>query len=426
MKVTMNYGKSGYSMDLPDDWNTTVVRKPVMPILPMPNASISASLSNAVGSPSLKELALGKRRACILVCDITRPVPNSLLLPAVIHELMDAGMDKAQITVLVATGLHRPNEGEELRDVIGDDWVLNTVEVVNHFAREDADHVWIGKASSGVDLKIDRRFVDADLRIAIGLVEPHFMAGYSGGRKLVVPGVAHADTIGQLHSYRLLDDPRSKNCVIDGNPLHQTQREAVWMLGGAYGVNIVLDENRNISFVNFGELVESHLAAVSFIRNYCEIPLGRKFKTVVTSAAGYPLDKTYYQTVKGIVGAIDALEPGGDLFILSECSEGLGSMEFQESQSHLVSRGVEGFLKDISHKPEASVDEWETHLLANAMRVGNIHLYSTGLSDEDQSLTGVQQITSLENEISMCIKRSGDRNLAVIPEGPYVIPFTTE
>jgi len=322
MKYLMDYGRTGLELELPDHWDVTVIGKKPMPVLKDPAAAMVEALTRPVGSKTLAEEAEGHSSACILICDVTRPVPNRLILPAVIRELLQAGLDAQQITVMVATGLHRPNEGAELRDVVGDDWVLETVRVVNHFARNDEDHVSLGLTSRGTPIKLDRRFVEADLRLITGLVEPHFMAGYSGGRKLIVPGVAHADTITRLHSAAFLESPSAANCVLDGNPLHEEQLEIVRLIGGALGVNTVINELRQTCFVNFGDVIESHHVAVDFMKKYGEIVMPRRFGTVITSSAGYPLDKTYYQTIKGMVGPMDILQPDGDLFIVSECSEG--------------------------------------------------------------------------------------------------------
>ena len=231
---------------------------------------------------------------------------------------------------------------------------------------------------------IDRRFVDADLRIAVGLVEPHFMAGYSGGRKIVAPGVAHEKTIRTFHSARVLEHCRAVNCVIEGNPLHEAQLEIVRMIGKCLALNTVIDEERRLSFVNFGEIEASHLEAVAFVRPYAEVPMKKRFRTVVTSSAGYPLDKTYYQTVKGMVGALEILEPGGTLVTVSKCSEGVGSKEYAEAQRSLIRLGPERFLQEILPKRYAAIDEWQAEMQVKAMKKGKVCLYSEGLSKEQQ------------------------------------------
>jgi len=422
MHIDLRYGKGTYRLDLDPGWDVTVIRKPEMPLLPDPVAAVRAALAQPVGARPLAEEARGAKSACILVCDITRPVPNGLFLPLLVRELMDAGIPADGITILVATGLHRPNEGAELAELVGDPWVMQTVRVLNHFARNDADHVDLGATSRGTPVKLDRRFVEADVRIATGLVEPHFMAGYSGGRKVIAPGVAHKDTITTFHSARFMAHPRAANCVLEGNPLHEEQLEIMGKLGHALALNTVIDEHRQLSFVNFGEVVQSHLLAVDFIRRYAVVPIERKFATVVTSAAGYPLDKTYYQTVKGMVAPIGILAPGGDLLIVSECAEGMGSLEYVDAQRRLLGLGPDGFMADISAKRFADIDEWQTQMQLKPMRVGAVHLYSEGLNADSVRLTGVHKMDSVPDAIRASVQRSGDAHIAVIPEGPYVVP----
>ena len=422
-KLELSYGRGRLALDLPDGLEVTVICKPAMPAIPDPQAAVRAALAEPVGVPPLRELARGKSSACILICDITRPVPNGLFLPTLIRELLEAGLAAERIKVLVATGLHRPNEGAELEELVGSRWVMETVEVENHFARNDEDHINLGvTAGLGVSVKLDRRLVEADLKIATGLVEPHFMAGYSGGRKVIAPGVAHRDTITTFHSARFMEHPNAANCVLDGNPLHEEQLEIVRMLGGALALNTVIDEDRRLSYVNFGDIVHSHLAAVEHVRAFAEVPVARRFRTVVTSAAGYPLDKTYYQTVKGMVAPIDILAAGGDLIIASACSEGIGSAEYRDAQRRLVANGPERFLEEIGKKRFADIDEWQTEMQLKPMRLGSIKLFSDGLSDDDRSLTGVETVASIESAVQESVARSGDRRIAVIPEGPYVVP----
>ena len=422
MQVTMHYGKTGFPLDLFDDWDVTVIRKKPMPILHDPLTALKETFEHPTDAKSLSELARGHRNACILICDITRPVPNGTILPTLIQLLVSSGMKPTDIRVLVATGLHRPNEGEELREVVGSDWTLETVKVENHFARRDEDHADLGSTRHGTPVRLDRRFVEADLRIVVGLVEPHFMAGYSGGRKVIAPGIAHRDTITSIHAASMLEQKGVENCVIDGNPLHQELSEIATMAGECYAVNVVIDEARQISFVNFGDIEKSHAEAVSFVRPFAEVSVAQKFKTVVTSGAGYPLDKNYYQTVKGMVAALDILEPGGNLFIVSECTEGIGSPEYAECQRRLIDMGAEAFMEQILPKTKADIDEWETEMQLKVAKVGKIHLYSSCLCDADKQLTGVVHIDSLVEAIQQSVNEFGDKRVAVIPEGPYVIP----
>jgi len=268
----------------------------------------------------------------------------------------------------------------------------------------------------------DRRFVEADLKIATGLVEPHFMAGYSGGRKVIAPGIAHKDTITTFHSARFMEHPRAANCVLDGNPLHEAQLEIVAMLGGAFALNTVIDDERRLSFVNFGEIKASHLEAVEHIRAFATVPIEEKFQTIVTTAAGHPLDKTYYQTVKGMVGPLEIMADGADLIIASACSEGMGSNEFVEAQRRLVEHGPERFLESLLEKRFADIDEWQTEMQLKPMRIGKIKLFTEGLDEASRALTGIEVIDSVEQAVRASVARTGDPRVAVIPEGPYVVP----
>ncbi len=423
MKIDLLYGRKGLTIDLPEAVRAHVIRKHPMPLLPDPSGAVRRALEKPVGCPSLLELAKGKRNACILICDITRPVPNGLILPPLVESLNRAGIPGENILILVATGLHRPNEGEELREVVGSDEIFKTIRIENHFARDKETHVDLGKTSGGIPIMIDRRFAEADLKIVTGLVEPHFMAGYSGGRKVVSPGVAYQDTILMFHRAKILEHCKAANCVIEGNPLHNEQMEIVRAIGGVVAVNVVIDERRRLGFVNSGEVEASHALAIAFMRKHAEIRIPRRFKTIVTTSAGYPLDKTYYQTVKGMVGVMDILEPGGTIIIASECSEGMGSPEFAEAQRLLCQVGPERFMRLIEGRDKALIDEWETEMLLKPLRVGHIQLYSTGLSESERDHVFVEMVPSVEEAVAASVRAHGDTEIAVVPEGPYVIPL---
>ena len=422
-EVELAYGRGRLIVALPPDCEPTVIRQQPLPPLADPAAALADALAHPVGSAPLAELARGRRSACILICDITRPVPNGLFLRPLVDQIVAAGVPLAEITVLVATGLHRPNLGHELAELVGDPWVLEHVRVENHDARDDAAHRWLGRTTArGTPVSLDRRFADADLKIATGLVEPHFMAGWSGGRKVIAPGVAHHTTIRTFHSARFMEHPRAVQCTLEGNPLHEEQLEIVRMLGDVYALSTVVDEDRRLVHVAFGEVVQSHQSVVDHVAAAVRVPVGRRFGTVLTSAAGYPLDKTYYQTVKGMVTPLDVLAPGGTLIIASECSEGFGSAEFRAAQQRLATLGADAFLATLTGKDLADVDEWQTEMQLKPMRHGRVELYSTGLAEADRALTAVHVVDDLTAAVQASMDRTGDRAVAVIPDGPYVVP----
>jgi nickel-dependent lactate racemase len=422
METDILYGRGHLTVHFPDELAVTLVRKQSMPHLEDPALKLREAFQSPSSCAPLQQLARTRKRVCILICDITRPVPHAVLLPPLIAELMAGGIAKENILILIATGLHRPNEGDELREVIGSDAILRSVPIANHFARDRGAHADLGRTASGIPILIDRRFTEADLRITVGLVEPHFMAGYSGGRKLVVPGVAHCDTIFRLHAGGIMDHPRAANCVIDGNPVHREQLDMLRAVGEIFALNVVIDEQRRIGLVNFGEVKASHAEAVAFMRDHAEVSLPRRFKTVVTSAAGYPLDKTFYQSIKGMVGVMDILEPGGTIVIASECSEGMGSPEFVEAQRTLCRLGPDGFMAEVLKRDLARIDEWQTQMLVKALRLGRIQLFTTGLKPADLADIYVTPVGSVEAAVMESVRTHGDPHVAVVPEGPYVIP----
>jgi nickel-dependent lactate racemase len=423
MRCALRYGKNGLEVSLPDSWNVTVVSRRPLPAARHPAACIEAALSSPAGAEDLAREARGAASACIMICDSTRPVPNHLILRPLIERLLGAGLSPKAITVLVATGLHRPNEKEELASVVGDPWVAEHAVIANHFARQDDAHVMLGTTSQGVPVSIDRRVVDADVRVAVGLVEPHFMAGWSGGRKLVLPGCAGADTIMAFHSARMLEDPKAEACSLDGNPLHEAQGEALRMLGKTLAVSVVINDARELAFASYGGAEESLAAAVAFAELYVRVGLPAAFPVVLSTGAGFPLDSTYYQTVKGFCTGASILEPGGDLFVASNCAEGFGSRDFRASQERLCRGGKEAFRAESRRKARAAVDEWETVMLLKALDVGRVHLYSEGLSTDEHALTGAVPVNDLLDDLRAAVERAAGCRLAVIPEGPYAAPF---
>ncbi|MDQ2083593.1 nickel-dependent lactate racemase [Xanthobacteraceae bacterium Astr-EGSB] len=420
--VELAFGRRQLSVELPDKAEPTIIRKVPLAKIVDPHGAVRQALAEPVAAAPYSELVKNRRSACVLICDITRPVPNRLFLRPLVEGLMTAGMPAEKITIVIATGLHRPNEGAELEELVGDPWVLQTVRVENHFARNEEDHVDLGATRRGTPVRIDRRFVDADLRIVSGLIEPHFMAGWSGGRKVIAPGVAYHETIRTFHNARFMEDPLAIQCNLVGNPLHEEQLEIVGKIGEVYAVNTIIDEERDLVFVNFGEVIASHAAAVDFVTESTVVKYPRRFKTVVTSSAGYPLDKTYYQTVKGMVTPMDILEPGGTLIIASECSEGFGSPEFLDAQQRMIAMGPERFLATLKAKSFAEIDEWQTEMQMKPMRMSRVQLYTTGLDAEQRRATGVELVETVDAAIRESIARHRDPTLAVIPEGPYVVP----
>jgi nickel-dependent lactate racemase len=423
MNVELKYGRHGLDFELNEP--ATVFRTSEMPAIEDPTAGLEESLVNPIGTVALREIAAGRRRACIVVSDITRPVPNTILLPPLLEALGDAGMRPDSISLLVATGIHRAPTEEELAEVLGEE-IIATHEVTSHNARDESSIKRIGYTNSGTPIEINRTYLESDLKIVVGLVEPHFMAGYSGGRKSVAVGLTSIESIKYLHGTHFLEHPGSRNCELAGNPLHAELSEIAGVAGIDFCVNTVIDARRRIGGIFCGDPVRSHRAACDFVEKYCTVHTDFPFDIVVTTAAGYPLDTTYYQAVKGLVGALDVLAPGGGIILASECKDGLGSPDFRRVLERLRECGdFDGFLLHLSEPANFVIDQWEVEMLIRALRRGEIFLYSTGLPDSDWPLTFAQRVESMEQGLSRAIARSGGTpRIAVIPEGPYVVPIS--
>ena len=308
MLVTMRYGSSGRQVEFPEG-NTTVLRMRTLPALQEPSRALKASLEAPIGCAPLAELARGKRTACVVISDITRPVPNELLLNGILGVLEGYGIARDDILILIATGVHRPNLGDELVRLVGAG-IAGQYRIENHYATELDQHTDLGQTSRGTRALIDRRYCEADLKITTALVEPHLMAGYSGGRKAICPGLASLETMKIMHGPGILEHPNASPGVLDGNPFHEEALEIARMAGVDFIVNMALDEARQPVGVFAGELDAAHRRACAIVSQQTRVEV-EPADIVVTSSAGAPLDATFYQAIKGPVGALSAVKPGG-------------------------------------------------------------------------------------------------------------------
>ncbi len=425
MKTTLKYGKRGLDVEFGGD--ITVFRTRDMPFIGEPAARLCECLNGPVGTPSLREIASGRCDACIVVSDITRPVPNKTLLPPIIETLKSAGIPSEKISLLVATGIHRAPTDAELAEILGEE-IAAGYRVVIHDARDPSSIARVGSTSRGTPIEINRTYMESDLRLVVGLVEPHFMAGYSGGRKSVAVGLTSVESIKHLHGTKFLEHPGSGNCELTANPLHAELTEIALAAGVDFCVSAVIDADRRIGGIFCGDLVRSHAEACEWTERYCTARAEKPFDVVVTTGGGYPLDTTYYQAVKGLVGALGVLSPGGAVIIAAECSDGLGSGEFRRVLQNLRNLGdYDKFVRHISRLGSFVIDQWEVEMLVKVLRRTKIYLYSTGIAGPDWPLTFAEPVESVEDGIFLASKLIGVvPRIAVIPEGPYVVPLSDD
>jgi nickel-dependent lactate racemase len=419
MKVTMAYGKDGLPVDIPDRNLVKILRMRDKPVIGNPHAATLDCLAHPAGTPPLADLAKGKKSAVIVVSDITRPVPNAVILPPMLEVLENAGIPRDGITILNATGIHRPNEGEELVTLLGRD-IPKRYRIVNHRGRDLASHDFLGETPIyKAPIHVDKEFFRADLRILTGLIEPHFMAGFSGGRKAVMPGICAFETVKVLHGPDLMGHPSAIGGVIDGNPVHEEMLYVARKAGADFILNVTLNEKRGITGIFAGELEAAHREGVAFARTQCVDTVDEPVDAVVTSSAGFPLDLTFYQTVKGMTEAMPILKPGGAIIIASRCGEGIGSAEFTKLM--LETERWEDFLADIRKPGYYVLDQWEFQKLCTVLEKHEVWLYSEGIDPETQKKLFMTPLSSVEEGIALAKKRYGENaRIAVIPEGPYV------
>jgi len=423
MRVKLDYGKTGLECDLPDE--NVVGPLEIRPVEPLADAQaeLTRLLDAPTGTPALREVARGKTSACVLICDVTRPVPNELILNGVLPVLEQAGIPRENILILVATGLHRPNEGDELIELVGAEIAAN-YRIENHHGKHRDEHTYLGETPRGVPAWIDTRYIEADLKIATGLIEPHLMAGYSGGRKLICPGIAAIETVRVWHGPDFLEHPKADCGVIEGNPVHEENTRIARMAGCDFIVNVTLDSERHVTSIVAGEMEQAFMKGVSFVESVVKAPVSEPCDIVVTSSAGYPLDATFYQSIKGLTGVLPIVKQGGTIIIAARLDEGIGSAEFQ--QLFREHENLDAFMHRILGKDYFVIDQWQLEEMAKVCRRASVTYVTEGLSPETLGGLYVNSAPTVEQAVEQALKQHGpSARIAVIPKGPYVIPVVS-
>ncbi|HEV2945931.1 MAG TPA: nickel-dependent lactate racemase [Gemmataceae bacterium] len=424
VRITLDYGRTGLEVDLPDD--RVVGPLAIRPAGPLanPEEAVAKALQQPIGSRPLAELARGRKNACILVCDITRPVPNRLILPPILRTLEEQGIKRRDTLILIATGLHRPNEGKELDELLGSE-IVNNYRVENHHGKVKEEHDFLGVTPNGVPVWLDSRYVRADLKITTGLIEPHLMAGYSGGRKVICPGIAALETVKVWHGPRFLEHPKADSGILEGNPVHEENTRIALMAGCDFIVNVCLDGQRRVTWVGAGDMIQAWEEGVRFVERVVKVPVSEPLDIVVTSCAGYPLDTTWYQAIKGLTGALPIVKQGGTIIMAASLSEGLGSPEFQQLMTD--NRDLRQFKQRILGKDYFVMDQWQLEELAKVMERCRVKVVSDGVPPETLRQCYVESAVTVEEAVTDCLAVYGSSaKIGVIPKGPYVLPYVTK
>ena len=422
MNVSIAYGRRQLAVTLPDSF-TTVISPAHRDGLPDERAALRAALDAPIGATALRNQLRPGARVCVVFTDITRPTPNERLIPWVLEYLADAGVPNAAITLLNSTGTHRPNTRAELEVMLTPE-VVRDYRVINHECEKSEDLAPFGHTKTGAPVLIHRAIAEADVRIVTGFIEPHFFAGFSGGPKGIMPGCAGLETVMSNHGAHHISDPGATFGRNEGNPLWEELRDIALRVGPSFLVNVTLNEERRITGVFAGDLVEAHRAGTEFVRATAMQPVSGLFDIVITSNSGYPLDMNLYQGVKGMSAAARIVRPEGLIILACECAEGVP----HGSPFDTLLRSAAGpaeILALLTQPGFVRAEQWQAQIQALISSRARVLLYSNLQPEAVRAahLTPCADIAvAVEEEIS---RLGGSARVAVLPHGPLTIPYLT-
>lgn len=419
MDVKLSYGKTGLIINCPAD-RTTVIEPTFVNALPDPIGAIQNAIRNPLDSKPLKFLVKPGQKVAISVCDITRPIPTKLILPVVLNELKQ--IPNEDIVILVATGTHRPNTKNELIDMLGAE-IVDAFPILNHDAFNNENLINMESTENGIPIYLNRNWIESDVKITLGFVEPHFFAGFSGGPKMVAPGLAGFSTIMALHDFQMIADKNSRWGVTVGNPIHDSIREIASKIPVTFSIDVTLNRNNEITCCYAGNLFKVHKAATDVIKRISMKPVNKAFDLVVTTNSGYPLDLNMYQAIKGISAGYQIVKKGGTIICAAECSDGIP--EHGEYKNILSSASTpKELLKQISNPGDEKHDQWQAQIQAQIQCTSNIKFKSDYLSDEQIKSAFMEPISDISDQIQQTLQNlPKNAELCVLPEGPQTIPY---
>jgi lactate racemase len=420
VKVDLAYGSDGLAVDVPGE-RTTVVEPQYPPAAPDGRVAVLEALRMPVAGPPLREVARRGGTLAISICDGTRPQPRRVVVPAILEEL-DGLVRLEDVVLLVATGTHRPNTDDELREMLGDE-LLAAVRVVNHDARDEASLTWMGRLGADVPVWLNSEWVAADLRITTGFVEPHFFAGFSGGPKLVAPGLAGLETTLVLHDAARIGHPDARWGVTHGNPVHDDVRAIAAATGTHFSLDVVLDGAHRIAGAFGGRMAEMHEAACAVVRRTALRAVPRPFDVVLTTNSGFPLDQNLYQAVKGMSAAAQVVRSSGTIVCAAECRDGFPSHgSYHEELTAAGSPAA--LLEAIAARTRTVPDQWQIQIQAAIQERSRVIMHTAYLSDTELAAAHLEQTADVEGTVRSLLDEAGPAaRLCVLPYGPLTIPY---
>lgn len=420
MKIALAYGRTGLQVELPDTAQVTVVEPAFREGVRDPMAALAEALRHPLAARPLAELARPRDTVGIVFSDITRPTPNHLLIPALCRAL--AHLPDAQLLLFNATGTHRPNTDTELRGMLGDE-VVERFRIIQNDAGDGDAHRYVGTTRSGNAIALLGEFLDCDVRILTGFIEPHFFAGFSGGGKAVMPGLAALDCIRTNHSARYLDDPAATWGVTAGNPLWEEIHQAGLMAAPDFLLNVTLNRHKEITAVFAGDYTVAHAQGCAYAKATAMTPVPAPFDIVIASNSGYPLDLNLYQSVKGMSAAAQVVKPGGSIIIAADCWDGIPAHgEYHRLLSEASS--LSELLAMVRMPGFSCQDMWQAQIHAQIGLKADVYFHSGNLSEEQVRRALLLPCARIEDTVALLLQKYGpEASICVLPEGPQTIPF---
>ncbi|MBA7507293.1 Lactate racemase [subsurface metagenome] len=423
MKIKLAYGREGLDINLPNHLNVDVVEPRYREGLADQAAAIEDALLRPIDSKPLQDLAKRTDTVGIVVNDITRPTPYKLILPILLRELRS--IPDEQILFFNATGTHRSNTEVELREMMGDE-VLSRYRIIQNDAKDRSSHEFVGTTKSENKIWLHKEYLDCETRILTGFIEPHIFAGFSGGGKAVMPGLALLESILKNHSDKNINHPKATWGVTDGNPIWEEIQQAASLAPPSFLLNVALNREKEITAVFAGDFRKAHEQGCHYVKKNAMAAVRKPYDIVVTSNSGYPLDLNLYQSIKGMSAAAQVVKEGGAIIAVADCWDGIpdhgeyGKL-LREAESHnslLRTVRQEGFMRQ---------DMWQAQLHGLICQKADVYFHSHNLSDEQIERAFFKPCSRVEETIEELLQKYGqDASICVLPEGPQTIPYVSQ
>ncbi|MFW9939840.1 MAG: nickel-dependent lactate racemase [Candidatus Thorarchaeota archaeon] len=426
--MRIDYGKNGINLSLNPLWNLTVLRPKEQKGLVEPIEKIRETIKNPLECEPLYKIIKSKKtlnRICIVVSDSTRPVPSHIILGALIKELNEYGIQDNQISILIATGLHRTSREDELVRILGEN-LRSRLKIIDHVASDKDSLKYLGKTREDSPIYINKYFYESDVKILTGYVEPHFFFGFSGGRKALIPGIAGEETIQANHSAKNIDSPHSRFGIYKNNLMHKMAIEILNLVGVDFAINTCINEKHEIVEVLAGDVEKIHEELVKYQLKHIFEKIDEPYDIVICGNGGYPLDLNLYQAVKSMAIGEMAVKKGGTIISVNECIDGIGIG--QDKFKQLIFSGMEpnDIYKKILNKKIVVPEQWEIQVLARILMKSEIFVVSK-LKENELGNIGLKYGESVEDVIKLSLRKYGDNaSILILPNGPQILPLLKE